>query len=354
MRAMLLIALKDLRLLLRDRMALFWVFVFPIGFALFFGSVMKAGVDAEVAPMTVLLVAESDQPIAETIERGLREAGITTRHQALEPAKRAVQRAEAVAYVHIPDDPAADIELGVDPSRGTQAAMLRGLLQSAFMPKTPGLPAIVTTRIEQQKDSGPRSGFDIVLPGMLIWGLIGCVATFAIALVAERSTGTLLRLRAAPISRLTILAGKSLACALTCVADLFVLSMVGVLAFGIAIAEPLKYLVVLLACTLCFTGLMMALSVVGKSEQAVSGAGWSSLIVLAMIGGAMVPPAVMPEWVLHLSNLSPVRWGIWALEGATWRALPWAELLYPLSLLTAFGVAAFGAGAFVMTLWREL
>jgi ABC-2 type transport system permease protein len=352
-RAVYLIAFKDLRLLLRDRMALFWVFVFPIGFALFFGSIMKAGVEADVAPMTVALVFESDQPIAEKIERTLREAGLTTRRLALDQAKRAVQRAEAAAYVRLSDDPAADIELGVDPSRAAQGAMLRGLVQSAFMPKTPGLPQIVQKRVEAEV-AGPRTGYEIVLPSMLIWGLIGCVATFAVGLVAERATGTLLRLRAAPISRLTILAGKSLACALTCAFDLGVLSLVSTLAFNVTIAEPLKYLTVLVACTVCFTGLMMSLSVLGRSEQAVSGAGWSSLIVLAMIGGAMVPPAAMPDWLLRLSNLSPVKWGIWALEGATWRAFAWAELIEPLSVLLAFGLATFAAGVGVMTLWREL
>lgn len=353
MKASFLIAHKDLRLLARDRMALFWVFVFPVGFALFFGSVMKAGVDADVAPMTVALVFESDQPISQTIERTLTDAGLTTRHHELAAARRAVQLGEAVAYVRVPDDPAADIELGIDPSRAAQGGMLQGLLRSAFMPSLPGLPAIVTTRVQQQA-AGPRTGYEIVLPGMLIWGLIGCVATFAIALVTERTTGTLLRLRAAPISRFTILAGKCLACALTCLVDLGVLSLVGWLGFGVVIDDPLKYIAVLLATTACFTGLMLALSVIGKTEQAVSGAGWSSLIVLAMIGGAMVPPAVMPEWLVRLSNLSPVRWGIWALEGATWRGLAWNELVQPLAMLSAFGVAAFAAGVGVMTLWREL
>ena len=353
MRALLLIALKDLRLLLRDRMALFWVFVFPIGFALFFGSIMKAGVEADVAPMGVALVFESVQPITEQIERALGEAGITTRRLTLTQAQRAVRRAEAAAFIHVPDDPAADIELGVDPSRSAQAAMLRGLVRSAFMPKTPGLPEIVTTQVTQGT-AGPRSGYEIVLPSMLIWGLIGCVATFAIALVTERTTGTLLRLRAAPISRLTLLGGKSLACALTCLLALGVLSAVAALAFGVPIADPLKFLAVLLACTLCFTGLTMSLSVLGRTEQAVSGAGWSSLIVLAMIGGAMVPPSVMPEWLLGLSNLSPVKWGIWALEGATWRALPWTDLAQPLGVLAAFGVASFAGGVSVMALWREL
>ena len=67
-----------------------------------------------------------------------------------------------------------------------------------------------------------------------------------------RNTGTLLRLRAAPISRFTILSGKSFACALTCLVDLTLLSLLGWLAFGVQISDPLKYVVVLLACTTCF------------------------------------------------------------------------------------------------------
>jgi ABC-type multidrug transport system permease subunit len=353
MRAAWLIARKDLRLLVRDKMALFWVFVFPVGFALFFGSVMKAGVDAEIAPMSVVLVLESEEPIAEAVQKTLAESGVDTRRAGYAEAQRAVQRADAAAYVRVSADPMAPIELGIDPSRRAQSAMLHGLLLSALMPRLSGLPPIETKRMEQQV-AGPRSGYEIVLPAMLIWGMIGCVATFAISLASERATGTLLRLRSAPISRATILGGKSLACALTCGIDLLLLSVLGYLGFGVHIDDMLKYGSVLIACTACFTGLTMTLSVLGKSEQAVAGAGWSSLIVLAMLGGAMVPPSVMPAWLLRVSNVSPVKWGIWALEGATWRALTWQELMQPLAMLFALGALGFGAGVAVLMAAREL
>jgi ABC-type multidrug transport system permease subunit len=116
----------------------------------------------------------------------------------------------------------------------------------------------------------------------------------------------------------------------------------------------LKYGSVLVACTVCFTGLTMTLSVLGRTEQAVAGAGWSSLIVLAMLGGAMVPPSVMPAWLLRVSNVSPVKWGIWALEGATWRALAWRELMQPLTMLFALGALGFCAGVTVLVVEREL
>ena len=56
MRAAWAIAGKDLRLLVRDRRALFWALVFPILFALFFGSVM-AGDDGPRGRIDVVVVA---------------------------------------------------------------------------------------------------------------------------------------------------------------------------------------------------------------------------------------------------------------------------------------------------------
>ena len=43
---------------------------------------------------------------------------------------------------------------------------------------------------------GPANPFEITFPQGLIWGLIGCVMTFGLSLVTERTHGTLVRLRA--------------------------------------------------------------------------------------------------------------------------------------------------------------
>ena len=77
-------------------------------------------------------------------------------------------------------------------------------------------------------------------------------------------------------------------------------------------------------------------------------AGWSTLIVLAMCGGAMVPEVLMPSWLVSLSVVSPVRWAIVALEGAMWRGLPWAQLALPLLSLCALGALCFAIGALTL------
>ena len=339
------IASKDLQLLARDRMALFWVLGFPLLFAAFFGSIMKAGAEADTIELDVIVAGERGAT-AGRLHEGLSRAGMRVQRASLSAARDAVRRGEAIAFVRAVETPEGDrIELAIDPARRSEAALLEGVLLGllAPAPARTGAPrierlALLTPRM------GPQSGFEIVFPMMVLWGLLGCAAAFAIAIVGERANGTLLRLRAAPIGWGTILLGKTAACAFACALDAALLGLIGFALLSVRVNDGAKFAAAVAACAVCFTGITMLLSTLGKSEQAVAGAGWSTLILLAMLGGAMVPLAVMPEWLLSWSELSPVRWGIRALEGAAWRGFSWAELVQPLFALSALGAVAFAAG----------
>ena len=58
--------------------------------------------------------------------------------------------------------------------------------------------------------AGPANAFDITFPQGVMWGIIGCVMSFAISLVSERVHGTFVRLQMAPLTRAQILGGKAL------------------------------------------------------------------------------------------------------------------------------------------------
>jgi ABC-2 type transport system permease protein len=350
MAAALAIALKDLRVLSRDPMALFWALAFPVVFALFFGSIMKVGSDGERAPIRVVLVAHAS-PAVDATARALRAAGLEVALAAEAEARDAVRRGQAALLVDLPaPGEQRAVRLGVDPTRGAETEMARGALEAVLLraaaPRTVTLPPIETIAIVGTQQ-GPRTGFQAVFPAMIMWGLIGCAAAFAVALVSERSSGTLLRLYAAPVGRGAIIGGKALSCALACVLGTTVLSTLGVVLLGVAITDPFKYGAAVLAATACFVGITQLLSVLGRSEQSVAGAGWSVLIVLAMSGGAMVPAVLMPEWLNAISTLSPVRWGIVVLEGATFRELAWRELSPALVQLCAAGGLACAVSALV-------
>lgn len=342
------LALKDLRLLARDRVGLFWVLGFPLVFATFFGSVMRAAVEGSAAPLQVVVVDAPGQERADRLALELLISGVQVLRSPEAQAREQVRRGKVAAFVSVAAETAGPVQIGVDPMRGAEGAMLQGLVLRALAPEYIPLalePPAVRVQPVLGRAGRPGSGYELVFPAMVLWGLIGCVATFSVALVVERSQGTLLRLRAAPVSRGSLLGGKAAAALGACLVSATLLGTIGVGLFDVRFDSPAKLVAALLATALCFCGLTMVLGTLGRSAQAVAGAGWSTLIVMAMLGGAMVPAALMPGWLLSVSYLSPVRWAIEALEGATFRKDSWAELRTPLALLIGFGATAFAAGA---------
>jgi ABC-2 type transport system permease protein len=290
--------------------------------------------------------------------------------------------------------PPRRIELALDPARTAEGAMLEGILTGAAMasmqdlftdpdrsramverslssldtaPPGPGRDAarkllgdvrsfvdagpaqggggsgwkpleIVRREVRNEK-AGPRSAFDFTFPQGILWGVIGSALGFALSLVTERTRGTLLRLETAPLSRVDVLLGKALACFAAIAFVETLLLAIGMAFFGIRPGSIVLLAAATLSVAACFVGIMMTVAVLGKTEQGAGGLGWAVMMPLAMFGGGMIPLFVMPSWMQAVSNLSPVKWGILALEGATWRGFSAAEMGLPLGVLLAVGAA---------------
>jgi ABC-2 type transport system permease protein len=179
----------------------------------------------------------------------------------------------------------------------------------------------------------PGNSFEVCFPIGIIWGLLGLSAEFAIGFVQERTAGTLLRLRVAPFSRFHILAGNGLACFTACIGVTCMLLAVGHLGFGVRIQNLSVLIPAILSIACASVGLTMMLSVLGKTESAVGGGSWAILLILAMLGGGMVPQMFMPNWMLTASDISPVKWAILALEGGIWRDFTVRDILRPCAVL---------------------
>lgn len=239
----------------------------------------------------------------------------------------------------------------MDPmTRATLSTFLPAL--KAFvknMPKTGmkggGFPEPKIEKVDiMRSEAHPRNSFAISFPQGCIWGIMGCAAGFGITLVVERTRGTLVRLRMAPISRWQILAGKGLACLITTLTVGVTLFLIAAVVFGVRPSSYGTLAVALVCVSICFVGIMMLLSVLGKTEQSAGGIGWAILVLMAMIGGGMIPLAFMPEWLQTFSDVSPVKWAILAMEGAVWRNFTPAEMFTPCAVLVAIGVASFAVG----------
>lgn len=358
------LAAKDLRLLLRDRAGFFVTFVFPLAYAVFFGIILgnRDGLGAIKVTVIDLAGGPRAQSLVEklTASTKLRVSLSGPEHG---PSKN--QPEDSIATITIPagfglttkareQGAEPSVQLLVVPARPAELAMIEGLLNkyvyevlstSSAGPAAP----IVQTQIGLPDGRHgmitPRNQYAVAFPQGIIWGVLGCTAAFSLSIVVERVRGTLFRLQAAPIGRARILAGKAGACMLTTFALTTVLFGVAVGFFGV---RPNSY--PLLACAVIsvsigFVGIMMMLSVLGRTEQAASGITWTVLLAMAMVGGGMVPHFVMPIWLQQLGAYSPVRWAIAAMEGAVWRYDHVTDVLRPCGKLLVCGVVCFLLGA---------
>ncbi|MEZ6063887.1 MAG: ABC transporter permease [Planctomycetaceae bacterium] len=440
MKRVLVLAFKDLKLITRDKLGMFFMLVFPIVMALFFGSIMGGFSDAGSRSLTVAVVDLDRSDFSEKFVSALSENdSVAVTAMERDSAIDSVRRGKHVGVIILPpkfgrtagvfwkESPA--IEVGVDPSRKAEAGMLHGLVMQSMgqlvMSRFQN-PAALKPLIEESKqqiaadDSIPptmrpvlatlmnstlamfdsleavrqsagseagsddshlnpagggfqfanvrqidvsrqvepgsqaamlqkvRSGWDISFPQAMVWAILACVAGFATLIVREQTLGTQTRLLVAPVSRPQLLAGKAVACFICLV---LVLTMMTLIALILGMRPERWDLLVMAIGSIgvCFVGLMLPLSLLGRTEQAVSGAVWGVCTVLAMFGGGMIPVVFMPQFVQKLSNYDPVKWAVYSMEGAIWRGFTFGEMLLPCGILVGVGVAAAALGSWMIS-----
>jgi ABC-2 type transport system permease protein len=203
---------------------------------------------------------------------------------------------------------------------------------------------IEVTSVQRQRE-GPANGYQITFPQGMQWGILGCMMSFAISLAVERTRGTLTRLLMSPAPSWALLAGKGLACYAAILIVETALAIIGAAFFGVRPGSPGLLVLALLVVPLGFVGLMMLVASLGRTEEAAAGAGWALMMPMSMLGGGMIPLAMMPAWIQPFSYASPVRWAIISFEGAIWRGFSLAEMALPCAILIGIGAVAFAVGA---------
>ncbi len=412
MRVLWALAAKDLRLLRRDRLGLFFSLGFPLLMALFFGFISGGG--GGPRRLAVALVDEDGSAASAAYAARLAESGaLAVERLPLAEARERVRRGGLVAYVRMqpgfgerqgffPD--LGSLEVGIDPARQAERGVLQGLLiEKAFQ----GLRQAMADRGEMDRalrreqerlqagaeemppeiagalrgffgelerfnagrppgegappagalgnldirflevtlqGARPRTAFEVTFPAGILWGVLGTAAGFAVSLVVERTSGTLTRLRLAPIGLARVLAGKGLACAIAILVVIFLLLALAALLFRVRLPSLPLLGAAAAATAACFTGIMMLVSVLGRTPRAVGGGAWALFLPMSMLGGGTIPLIAMPDWMQRLASVSPVKWGILALEGAIWRGFTPAEMALPCAVLVGLGALAFALG----------
>lgn len=197
---------------------------------------------------------------------------------------------------------------------------------------------------------GPRPGtsmFDKV--GIILLGILPFVLMFittSIAMVRERTSGTLERLLTTPLGKLDLLAGYGAAFSIAAAVQAVLASAVAFWILDLDIEGSVVWVMVI-AVLVAMLGVALGLffSAFARTEfQAVQ---FIPVVVIPqlLLCGLFVPRDEMTSWLEWISNVLPVSYAVDALQQVAAYADPTADMWRDLAVVVGFSVFALVLGA---------
>ena len=315
---------KDLQLLARDRGALVSLFLLPVVFIAVFGAFFS-GDGGERRRTVVVWAADAPRPAAVATALEQSQLFVIRRVASAEAvrAEVAADRADAGLVLDADFDPAAGrpAELAIDEGLAPMVRLpiqgaVYAIVHRAVFPPPPGAdrPVLVPkTPPGIQRALRDVDAFQLSVPGNAVLFGFFLALTVGLAFAEERRWGTWRRILAAPAPRWRILLAKLVPYLLVGLVQFLFLFGLGVVVFGMRIGGSLLALAVLtFAVVTCAVSLGLVMAAIGGSEKRMGSIGSVSLLIMGLVGGAMVPRAIMPPALKAAGLLVPHGW---ALDG---------------------------------------
>ena len=208
------------------------------------------------------------------------------------------------------------------------------------------IPTVLLTLLRYLFDSYPML-FDRV--GLIMLGMFPLVIMFlltSVAMLRERTTGTLERLLTTPIGKADILFGYGLAFAVAATIQAVIASVLAYWLLGLDTLGE-QWLVVVLAVSNAVLGVALGLffSAFASSEfQAVQ---FMPAVILpqVLLCGLFVPREAMADWLYALSSVMPMSYAVEALLEVGANVEATARMWRDLAIIVGCIVVALAAGA---------
>ena len=400
------VIIKDIRIVLRDRVALMFIFLMPIvlimilSFALgslfateaiSIGQVRVAVVDhdrqgadsnaynasvyalldnediASFLSYQVLDAGMADQKLGSgevdaiiTIPKGfsgdvqkamsgegLAALELTVTGSPNSTLKAGIVRSIMTAYADTLTMLSEDMALLTDTViKSGQAQVMAQIDFASFMrqiAESPGV-AINEQGVAARKALSSYAYYTIAITCMFVLFSAGQGSSF---LYTESEERTLQRLSAAGISRVKLLCGKAVAVFLLCILQLMVLLGFSTLVFGLDWGSPLVFIAISVCVAISVTGLGTLLMVlVYRADNPSIGNVFQSVIVqvFALVGGSFIPLSVLPAFFSTLALFTPNGLAVMAYTGNVSGA-PLSEILPYMAGSVGLGLVLLTAGA---------
>ena len=385
-RAIGVLAVADLKRLLADRLALFFIVVLPVVIIVLIGA--TSGASTSQASLGVVDLDDSE-PSAHLVQ-AFRDSGLVSiRTYETEAAMEEDIRLQGVAGgVTIPDGfgaaltagEVAAVDLLTDQKQGTGLALAtivgtvvgregQVVAAAGFAADQTGLdreellarastiqvrlqPVAVEVETTGRASLTSTNRYAYTAPSNLVLFVFINSLTGATAVVESRRLGVTRRVLAAPVSVGAIVAGAGLTRFLVALLQSVLILGVGTLVFGVAWGDPLAAAVLVLLFASLSTGAGLLVGALAHKPEQVPAIGIPVAMGMAMLGGCMWPLEVVPGSLQAVGHLTPHAWAMDAWISLSFEDGDLGTIAGSLAVLAAwsFGLLVLSVGLLRRTL----
>ena len=178
------------------------------------------------------------------------------------------------------------------------------------------------------------------IPAWTIFAMFFVVISLGSGLVREKLSGSFIRLKTLPTSYLVAISSKQLTYLIVTLLQTAVIFSIGIWLFPLLGLPELNIpshiggvIIVSLICGLCAVSFAVCIGVFTQTQEQANGIGAISVVLLAAIGGILVPGFAMPASMQLLMQASPMHWCLEAYYGLFLEGGSLADILIKLAPL---------------------
>lgn len=310
----------NLRRLFRDRLALFFTFLFPLIFLFVFGGLNSGNQDVS---FNVAVINKSQAPYAKQFVHQLEsqktfkiDKDITTFSQANEK----MSRSELDATIELPADfgvvqpgnayPSGKAVVHYTQNNQSAAQTLTTVLQAELQSINGKLVRTATpfTVTSVQRNERSLSSFDYAFTGLLGFAILGAGIFGPINIFPElKKQGILRRLHTTPLRVWQYFVSIMLGNAVSGLLSIAVMFAVAIAVFHLkVVGNYLALTVFLILGIVMILGIGLAIGGWAKNER--QAAPLANIVVFPMmfLSGTFFPRFLMPQWLQHITNYLPL------------------------------------------------
>jgi ABC-2 type transport system permease protein len=230
----------------------------------------------------------------------------------------------------------------------------RGSAVDSAQPASTGVSVPYVTRdFEVTSGERPYNAYAHSFASMTVQFILLMGVELGVGLLLMRRMGLWQRLRAAPLSRATVLGSRIAAGTIIALLLIGGIFAAAILLFGVRIeGSALGFIGVAVAFAALTSSLGLLIAAVGKTPEATRGMAIVLTLLLVMLGGAWVPTFVFPDWLQSATRFVPSRWAIDGFDAMTWRAQALGAVLWPMAAMLGLSVVLSAVAVYLFR-WEE-